>query len=284
MDSTKSGGSDEPRAFGEDDLTYGSYLKVPELLQLQTPQSDPAHHDEYLFIIIHQTYELWFKLMLHEVENTLEFMKRDMVLRARHFVNRVVEIMRVLVSQIHILETMEPVEFLQFRSRLMPASGFQSVQFRELEFMVGLKQPRYLGFFEHDPEAQATLQARLDSTDLRTAYYQMLGRLGFELPDDVSSAALEADDEAREALLTALRPIYESRDDYLSLYLLTESLIDLDEQLSLWRFHHVRVVERIIGFKRGTGGSSGVSYLTSTVGKKAYPYLWEVRTYLEVPT
>ena len=139
------------RPYGRSDLTYNEYLKVPELLALQHPQSEPAHHDEMLFIIIHQAYELWFKLIMHEVEHAIGFMSRKEVLRAHHFVNRVVQILKVLVQQIHILETMTPVEFLQFRDRLMPASGFQSSQFREFEFAAGLKDESYLKFFREKP-------------------------------------------------------------------------------------------------------------------------------------
>lgn len=274
--------SQEPAAYGRTDLTYNDYLKVDELLRLQVPQSEPAHHDEMLFIVIHQAYELWFKLILHELAKAIEHMDAGEVLRARHFVERVVEIQKLLVKQIHILETMAPAEFLQFRHRLMPASGFQSVQFRELEFMCGLKDRRYLAFFTSSPELCARLERVLAARDLRTAYYDMLRRLDFELPPDISVEALRADDVARDQLFRALLPVYRDPGLNLPLYLLTESLVSLDAQLGLWREHHVRVVERIIGFKRGTGGSSGVGYLQSTTQKKCFPFLWEIRTVLEV--
>lgn len=273
--------SDEPHVYGMTDLTYGAYLKVPELLSLQVRQSDPPHHDELLFIVIHQAYELWFKLMIHELENCIRYMQKGEVLRAHHFVNRVVQITRLLVDQIHILETMAPVEFLQFRSRLMPASGFQSAQFRELEFLSGIKDEKYLRGFRHIPDVQARLRRRLAEPDLRSSYYEMLRGLGFPLPDDVSQAALDRDPAQRSALFAALRPIYEQAQDHLPLYLLTEALIDYDESFSLWRDHHVRVVERVIGLKRGTGGSSGVRYLQKTAAKRMFPALWELRTYLE---
>ena len=259
---------DEPKAVKTEDLTYNDYLKVPELLALQVPQSDPAHHDEMLFIIIHQAYELWFKLMIHELEFAKEFMGKANVLRARHFVHRCVEILKVLVKQIHILETMEPAEFLRFRDKLNPASGFQSMQFREIEFMVGLKERRYLMFFKSRPDLVAKLEKRLNEPDLSDAFYGMLKKLGHKV-------------ETPEESLATLKVIYEKPDGNIALYLLAESLIEFDQYLGLWREHHVGVVERIIGAKTGTGGSSGVNYLRSTLGKRAFPLLWEVRTVLE---
>jgi len=271
----------DPQPYGREDLTYNSYLMVPELLKLQQPQSDPPHHDELLFIVIHQAYELWFKLILSEVDVSMRYMKEQQVLRAHHFMKRVCEVMKLLVSQIHILETMSPVEFLEFRDRLMPASGFQSLQFRELEFAAGLKDERYLGYFKNRPEMLATLQRRLREPDLRDAYYSMLKGLGFALPDGASELERKEDSQAREQILTAILPIYQRPGDHLPLYLLTESLVEFDQYLALWREHHVRVVERVIGFKRGTGGSSGAEYLRSTTTKKCFPLLWEVRTRLE---
>jgi tryptophan 2,3-dioxygenase len=270
----------EPAVFTGDELTYNDYLKVPELLALQIPQSKPAHHDEMLFIIIHQAYELWFKLILHEFESAMVYMNRCNSLRARHFVERVVTIMKVLVQQIHILETMEPTEFLQFRDRLMPASGFQSIQFREMEFAAGLKDARYLHFFKNRPDLLNKLQERLDSPDLRSTFYAMLKELGHGVPDDISTAYRGTNNAEEKQIFAVLKAIYEKPDDHMALYLLTESLVSLDEQLLLWRQHHVNVVERIIGFKRGTGGSSGVGYLEKTTTKKCFPYLWDVRTHL----
>lgn len=273
--------ADEPNVYEKTDLTYNSYLKVTEMLALQVPQTDPPHHDEMLFIVIHQAYELWFKLILHELDQAMVFMRQNKVLKARHFVNRVVEIMKLLVRQIHILETLEPVEFLQFRHRLMPASGFQSSQFREVEFMCGLKDERYLKFFEKREEELAVLTARMAKPDLRDEYYAMVRRLDFAVPETVDRKILEDDEAAREALFKALLPIYQDTEAHLPLNLLTEALLSLDQHLALWREHHVRVVERIIGMKRGTGGSSGVGYLRTTTSKQCFPYLWELRTYLE---
>lgn len=272
----------EPRVYGSSEMTYNEYLKVPELLSLQVRQSEPPHHDELLFIIIHQAYELWFKLIIHELDSAMAHMKKGEVLRARHFVHRCVEVLKVLVQQIHILETMQPVEFLEFRDRLTPASGFQSMQFREVEFMSGLKEPRYLQFFRNRPDLLAILQARLDSPDLRSHYYDLLRALGFDLPEGASEKERVGDAETCEKITQALIPLYRKPQENLPLYLLTESLVELDEYLGLWREHHVRVVERVIGFKKGTGGSSGVEYLRATTSKKSFPLLWEVRTRLSL--
>lgn len=271
----------EPKTYTARELTYNDYLKVPELLHLQKLLSEPPHHDEMLFIIIHQAYELWFKLILHEIEKAIGLMRQQKVLQARHFLNRVVEIMRVLVRQIHILETMTSADFLQFRDRLQPASGFQSMQFREVEFIIGLKDKRYLNFFKNRPDLLTQLEKRLSEPDLRQVYYEMLGGMGFNIPDDSSIEGLNSKAAAQTQLLNALQEIYRNPIDQMPLYVLSESLVDLDEYLSLWRYHHVRVVERVIGKKPGTGGSSGVSYLESTITKRCFPYLWQVRTRLE---
>ncbi|MFN7685182.1 MAG: tryptophan 2,3-dioxygenase [Oligoflexia bacterium] len=270
----------EPRVYGSLEMTYNDYLKVPELLSLQQRQSEPPHHDELLFIIIHQAYELWFKLIIHELDSAMAHMKRLEVLRARHFIHRCVEVMKVLVHQIHILETMQPVEFLEFRDRLTPASGFQSMQFREVEFMTGLKEPRYLQFFKNRPDLQAILQARLDAPDLRSNFYDLLQGLGFDIPTGASEKERAGDEAVCEKIMQALVILYRKPQENLPLYLLTESLVELDQYLGLWREHHVRVVERVIGFKKGTGGSSGVEYLRATTTKKSFPLVWEVRTRL----
>lgn len=274
------GGPKDPNVYGQTDLTYNEYLKVPELIGLQHPLSEPEHHDEMLFIIIHQAYELWFKLIIHELEFAIQYMDRQEVLRAHHFVRRSVEIMKVLVSQIHILETMTPVEFLEFRANLMPASGFQSLQYREIEFLLGAKDEAYLGYFKNKPEMVARLKERLAAPDVGTTYLAMLNRLGFNVPAGVDAAKLS--EAQKEAVEKGLLPIYQNPRLNLPVYLLSESLVDLDMQLSLWREHHVRVVERVIGFKRGTGGSSGVEYLRSVTSKKAFPFLWDVRSKLEL--
>ncbi|MBL7716110.1 MAG: hypothetical protein JNL01_11650 [Bdellovibrionales bacterium] len=269
------------KPYGRSDITYNTYLKIEELTSLQKLQSEPPHHDEMLFIVIHQAYELWFKLILGEIKVAMDHMKKNEVLRAHHFVKRCVEVMKLLVQQIHILETMTPVEFLEFRDRLMPASGFQSSQFRELEFVAGLKDEKYLVFFDNEPKALAALKERLAAPDLRDVYFDLLRANGFKIPKNAAETERSQNPGDREPTIRALLSIYQRPDDNLPLYLLTEKLVELDEYLGLWRIHHINVVERVIGFKQGTGGSSGVSYLKSTTTKKAFPSLWEARTYLE---
>lgn len=270
-----------PSVYGRGDLTYNDYLKVDHLLGLQNPQSSPAHHDEMLFIVIHQAYELWFKLILHEMENSISYMESGQVLRAHHFMNRINQIMKLLVQQIHILETMTPAEFLQFRDQLNPASGFQSTQFREIEFVAGLKDERYFQHFKHRPEYIARLEQRLHGKDLRSVFYALLRKEGFNVPENASEQEFSGDESIEGAVIQAIKPIYQDPGKHSALYMLSESLVEFDEYLALWREHHVRVVERVIGHKRGTGGSSGVDYLRSTTVKKCFPRLWEVRTHLE---
>lgn len=273
-----------PGEYHAHELTYNEYLHIPTLLGLQKRLSDPPCHDEHLFIIIHQTYELWFRQMLHDLEAALPAIDQDQHLQAHHFVNRVVEILRVLVGQVHILETMAPAEFLEFRDRLNPASGFQSLQFRELEFFAGLKDERYLKPFKNKPEYLTVLKQRLQDRDLRQALHDMLLRstdsgdhAAIELPPEVEA------DKPRAQALRSLITIYENPHNLLPIYLLCESLLEFDEFLTKWRHHHVLMVERVIGYRPGTGGSGGVRYLEKTTAKRCFPLLWEVRTYLRKP-
>jgi tryptophan 2,3-dioxygenase len=266
---------------GHTSLTYNSYLKVADLKNLQICQSDPAHHDEPLFIIIHQTYELWFKLIIHELDLVIELMRADNVRKAMHFMKRVVAVMRLLVNQIHILETMSPRDFLAFRHKLNPASGFQSSQFREIEFMAGLKDERMLSHFQMDQEAFSALNERYKNESVGDVFYDLLRLHGFKLPvppigeaSDLPTVKKLEDERIRE-----LCRLYED-ETLVDLHDLAESFVDLDELISLWRAHHVTVVERIIGFRQGTGGSEGVGYLRSTLNKRCFPDLWSLRTVL----
>lgn len=269
-----------PSSVARTDLTYNDYLKVTELLSLQIPQSEPAHHDEMLFIVIHQAYEVWFKLILHEFATVMKYMDEGDPLSAHHFMSRVVEILKVLVQQIHLLETMSPIDFLEFRDRLAPASGFQSTQFREIEFLAGMKDEKYLKYFENRPEFVALLRKRLDERDLLECYYSMMRKLGYPVALGAAKSERSGNQDGIKKILDALRPVYQKPSKHLPAYLLTEALVDFDQYLGLWREHHVRVVERVIGFRRGTGGSAGVDYLRSTTTKKAFPLLWELRTHL----
>ena len=264
---------DEPR------LTYGGYLKVRELISLQHLLSDPPQHDEMLFIIIHQVYELWFKELLHELDTIIERLNADQPLAAHRLVRRCIEIERVLVDQIAVLETMMPTDFLSFRDHLMPASGFQSFQFREIEYVSGLKDARFLKNYDPGSDEHAKLEARLSQPSLADAFYAMLRRRGFNLPE-VAAASEEAQEEAGQQRISELKRVYQDAEKHYELFLLTESLIEYDEMFSMWRLRHVKMVERMIGSKTGTGGSEGAAYLKKTVERTFFPELWELRSYL----
>jgi tryptophan 2,3-dioxygenase len=262
-------------------LSYNKYLRVPELIKLQDCLSDPAHHDELLFITIHQTYELWFKQILHEIDASIAQMNEDRGAAAARSISRVVEIEKVLVNQIHILETMTPINFLSFRDQLNPASGFQSMQFREIEFSSGLKDEETLDSFSQDEFARERLAARYGGPTLADAFYALLRRRGFDAPAD--NTALEEEERQRlygkrtRALLEVLTHFEERYEEFQ----LAEALLEHDEYFALWRSHHIKMVERMVGTKRGTGGSEGVGYLRTTLDKKFFPELWEARTYLD---
>jgi tryptophan 2,3-dioxygenase len=261
-------------------LTYGGYLKVPELLSLQKLLSDPPQHDELLFIIIHQVYELWFKQLLHELDAVLERLDADQVLGAQRLLKRCIEIQRVLLEQISVLETMTPVDFLAFRDHLTPASGFQSVQFRELEFVSGLKNPKFLEHYPADSVERATLERRLGQRTLADAFDGTLRRRGFELPDPEPALERDPDSETSQKRVHELLRIYREPEPHYDLFLFIESLLDYDEQFTCWRLRHVLMVERMIGNKPGTGGSAGAAYLRRTAERKFFPELWELRSYL----
>jgi tryptophan 2,3-dioxygenase len=246
------------RRFGEEgrELSYGSYLKLPDLLSLQRGLSE--EHDELLFIVAHQAYELWFKVILFELQTARDRIDADDVFFARHFLHRVHVIEKLLVEQIEVLETMSPQDFLAFRSKLAPASGFQSVQFREIEFLSGLKQEQYIARLEGTEEEMARLRRRLEEPSLDDAFWALVKRRG-------SPSLLE---------------VFRHRERHVDLFDLAEALIDHDEAFAEWRARHVLMVERQIGGKTGTGGSTGAQYLRTTLGKRFYPELWEVRSQL----
>ncbi|HEY9868560.1 MAG TPA: tryptophan 2,3-dioxygenase family protein [Candidatus Obscuribacterales bacterium] len=276
------GQTESPEAKSPSPLTYNSYLKVTELKELQICQSDPAHHDETLFIIIHQAYELWFKLILHELDTVKELLGKDNVRRATFYMRRVVEVFKLLVHQIHILETMSPKDFLGFRYNLNPASGFQSSQFREIEFVSGLKDRRMLEHFRQDPAAYANLLRRFEEPSLQEAFYDLLRRRGFRLRFADEGAPEAEVQSCEDERVRELLKLYDDQQTYGDLHDLAELLVDIDELIFLWRTHHVTVVERMIGFKRGTGGSEGVGYLRTTLTKRCFPDLWKLRTVMEL--
>ena len=261
-------------------LTYGTYLRVPQLLELQKSLSSPAHHDEALFIIIHQVYELWFKLILHEVDSAAEEIEQDHVYEGTRLLRRVVEIQRLLIHQVRILETMRPQDFLGFRYHLNPASGFQSIQFREVEFLLGLKDPVVFHRLVCEPEETQRLNARLAAPSVSDVFDALLVRRGLGPAGAATQAVASGPAREEDWRVDALVRIYDDPEKYADLLALCEVLIEIDECLSLWRAHHVQMVERMIGSLRGTGGSAGVSYLQSTLPKRAFPDLWRVRTRL----
>jgi tryptophan 2,3-dioxygenase len=255
------------RVSGEDEgLSYGTYLKVPQLLQLQQLLSEPGAHDELLFIVVHQAYELWFREMLFELESVRDLMFRRDPETARHYLTRVHAIERVLIEQIPVLETMSPQDFLQFRSNLSPASGFQSVQFREIEFVSGLKQRGFLAHLGDSDEERDRLERRLGEPTLWDAFCDLLTDRGLAMPGDDPA-------QRRASLLEMAR----NRDKHAELWYLSEDLLTHDELFALWRYRHILMVVRQIGSKTGTGGSSGASYLESTLDKRFFPELWALR-------
>jgi len=258
-------------------ITYSSYLRLDELLDCQRPQSDGPEHDEMLFIVIHQVYELWFKQLLHEVDHLRERLDADDLSTGLATLKRMLTILKVLVAQIDILETMSPVSFLSFRSRLEAASGFQSPQFRELEFALGWRQPAMLRHHEGAP-ALPRLERRLEEPSLWDAYVGFLAReLGFALPPSLANRDRSRSNPETPELHPRLVEIYRERP---GLAQLSERLVDLDEGFQEWRYRHVKMVERTIGTKRGTGGSAGAAYLKSTLFHPLFPDLWAIRAEL----
>ena len=257
-------------SFGEQgaQLTYGSYLRLPQLLDSQHLESDPPAHDELLFITIHQVYELWFKQLLHEAAAARDAMTEGRLWWAQHLLQRMHVIERVLVHQIDVLETMTPQDFLEFRQRLAPASGFQSVQFRELEFLSGAKDPAYVRRFKGLTEdEQARLGKRLEEPTLWDAYLEVLRAKGLPAGND-------------EEITASLRTAAHDRERYADVWAVGEALLQHDELAANWRARHVTMVERMIGSKSGTGGSSGSTYLRTRLPLRYYPLLWGLRSEL----
>ena len=255
-------------------LTYGTYLKVPELLSLQQPRSEGPEHDEMLFIVIHQTYELWFKQILHELRATQVSLEEGDLWRSLALLGRIRTIMKTLVSQVDILETMTPLQFNSFRSRLESSSGFQSGQFREFEVVLGRRGDVPLGHLPAGSPERVRVEEALSRRSLWGSALVCLSKLGHAVParhlDDTESRLTKSDPEVQEMLSRAYR-----EDNQVSLLL--ERLVDLDEGVQEWRYRHMKMVERTIGTKSGTGGSSGAQYLASTLFNPLFPDLWAVR-------
>jgi tryptophan 2,3-dioxygenase len=232
-------------------------------------KSDPPAHDELLFIVIHQVYELWFRVLLFELSTVRDLMFEGSTVRARHLLKRVHTVERVLIEQVDVLESMSPQDFLEFRLHLAPASGFQSIQFREVEFISGLKDGRYIERLGDTEAERDRLRRRLEEPSLWDAFCTLLGERGLPMP--------AADELARRSSLLSLA---RDRDKYAEEFNLAEDLLTHDELMALWRQRHVLMVERQIGTKTGTGGSTGASYLRTTLGKRFFPELWDLRSYL----
>jgi tryptophan 2,3-dioxygenase len=256
-------------------VTYSGYLKLEELLSLQRPLSDGPEHDETLFIVIHQVYELWFKEILHEVDYLKGLLSRKDAPRALHTLKRVLTILKVVVAQIDVLETMTPLEFLSFRERLESGSGFQSYQFRELEFLLGLKQPGALQRYAPGSDPHRRLERRMAEPTLWDAFLRFLAASGLPVPRDQLERDVTAPIQPNPAIQAVLIDVYR-RDPVTAS--ICERLVDLDEGLQEWRYRHVKMVQRTIGTRMGTGGSAGAEYLMTTINKPIFPDLWAIRT------
>ena len=256
-------------------LTYADYLSIEGLLGLQQPRSSPPEHDEMLFIIIHQTYELWFKQMLHELDRVSVLLRSSDLWASLHTLRRVRTILKTIVGQVDIIETMTPASFESFRARLDTASGFQSMQFRELEFKLGIKRKAVLEYMPEGMTGREAAITRLKAPSLIDDLHSFLALEGFDVPNDILTRDVTqswgGDERMEEILVDAVR----NRQDIEQLF---ESLLDIDEGLQEWRFRHTQLVRRTIGDKVGTGGSLGMKYLKRTIFVPAFADLWAVRS------
>ena len=255
-------------------LTYGTYLDLEKLLTLQKPRSSPPEHDEMLFIIIHQTYELWFKELLHEFEKINRDFSAGDLFGAIHTFKRVRTIMKVLVAQIDILETMTPSSFSSFRDRLETASGFQSVQFRELEFVLGYKRAATLHYLKPDFPGYDRLQQRLGQRTVIDHFYDFLATRGVQIPEELKNRDLAQPNQPNEHIQAEILRLYQTSPELLILF---ELMTDLDEGFQEWRYRHIKLVERTIGAKHGTGGSPGVPFLKESLFRPVFHDLWAIR-------
>lgn len=256
-------------------LTYSSYLKLDELLQLQQPLSDGPEHDETLFIIIHQVYELWFKEVLHELDYLRTLLIDTNTSLALQTLKRILTILKVLVAQIDILETITPLDFLSFRDRLESGSGFQSHQFRELEFVLGRRDRQAIERFPEGTRGREKLEVRYRQQTLWDAFLKYLADNGYAVPTELLERDVTQPPSSSHAVQEILTDVYRTNPSIVSM---CERLVDLDEGLQEWRYRHVKMVERTIGTKPGTGGSAGADYLKTTLMQPVFPDLWVIRT------
>lgn len=259
-------------------LTYSRYLGLDELLSSQRPLSDPPHHDELLFIIQHQTSELWMKLIIHELKAAIELIRRDDLEPSFKILARVKHIQAQLFNQWSVLATLTPSEYMQFRHVLGPASGFQSAQYRAIEFLLGNKHAELLAVHRHDEATHRELTELLQSPSLYDEFLRHLRRRGLAIPEDIAERDFTQIRPPDARVVDVLKMIYERPKEYWDLYEMAEKLVDIEESMQLWRFRHMKTVERIIGFKRGTGGTSGVHYLRHMLDHRFFPELFDVRT------
>jgi tryptophan 2,3-dioxygenase len=257
-------------------MTYGEYLRLDRLLSSQTPLSE--HHDEMLFIIIHQTSELWMKLFLHELTSAITRINEDDLATAFKMLSRVSKIQSQIIYAWDVLSTLTPTEYLAFRDKLGQASGFQSFQYREIEFRLGNKNAQLLRIYEKDPALLERLTQVLHAPSIYDAAIGALARAGFSIDRAVLERDVTQPYQANQSVAAAWMAVYQDVQQYWELYELAEKLMDVEDGLQQWRFRHMKTVERIIGFKRGTGGSSGVPYLKGVLEQRIFPELWDVRT------
>jgi tryptophan 2,3-dioxygenase len=262
--------------------TYGDYLRLDDLLSAQRPITDV--HDEMLFVIQHQTSELWIKLLLHELDFAVSLVRSDRLNETFKIFARVAHIQRMLFEQWAVLETMTPSEYLQFRDALGKASGFQSYQYRALEFVLGNKDANTLKPHEHDPRIHAELAARLAAPSLYDEFLRWLARHGHAIPAGLVERDFTQPYTKSPAVVEVFRTIYAEPERHYAAYDMCEKLVDVEERFQLWRFRHMTTVKRIIGFAQGTGGSSGVGFLKKALDLTFFPELWDVRTHLAAPT
>lgn len=260
--------------------TYDGYLCLDQLLSAQKPLSNPVHHDEMLFIIQHQVTELWFKLIVHELTAAIAHIERDELEPCFKILARVKHIQQQVFNQWAVLETLTPTEYVQFRHVLGPASGFQSVQYRMVEFLLGNKDGPMLKVHKYHPEQFAALEAILKQPSLYDHFLRYLARHGHAIPLDVLERDVTEPHRMREEIVEVFRKVYSEPDQHWDAYEMAEKLIDVDQSFSLWRYRHLKTVTRVIGMKRGTGGTSGAPFLRKVIDHVFFPELWEVRTVL----
>lgn len=265
----------------ENRLDYAGYLRLDRILDAQSPLSSPPHHDEMLFIVQHQTTELWFKLVIHELREAIRLVRADQLDSSFKILARVKHIQTQLLNQWSVLATLTPSEYVQFRHVLGPASGLQSYQHRLVEFLLGRKEARMLPLFKHRPAIHAELKEALEAPSLYDEFLRHMARRGMPVPSEVVERDFTQPHKSHPGVVAVFKHIYEHPEGHWDFYEMAEKLVDVDEQYALWKYRHVKVVERVIGFKRGTGGTSGVTYLRERTDDRLFPELWDVRTEIE---